>query len=212
MRGRLFGPLSSLAPVPLLLIALFIVIPLVELYLIIQLGGAIGLGPTLFILIFDSVIGAVLLRSQGRGAWVRFNRALGESRVPAKEVFDGVLIIFGGALLLTPGFLTDLVGLLLLIPPSRAAVRAMTRRVIVGRLAIGPRAAAWGFGRVRDRRARRVPADQPGPERPEPAAEDFDWTTPGRSSPRPGDIEGTAHEVEDEDADALPPGRRPFPG
>jgi UPF0716 protein FxsA len=220
--------MGSLRPVPLLLILLFIVVPLVELYVIIQIGQAIGLVPTLFLLLLDAVLGAWLLRTQGRAAWVRFNRALAEGRVPAKEVLDGVLVIFGGALLLTPGFLTDIVGVILLIPPTRAAVRGILRRLAVGRLALGGRAAYWGYGRVRDRRAapRSRPQPAPGPG-PEPAAgeqppprrpawgpdEDFGWTNPSPSSgPRPDDIEGTGHEVDD-DEQQLPPGERGvFPG
>jgi len=209
---------------PLLLVALFIVVPLLELYIIIQVGGALGAGPTVFILLLDSILGAVLLRAQGRAAWVRFNRALAESRMPAKEVLDGVLIIFGGALLLTPGFLTDILGLILLIPPTRAGFRALMRRVLVGRLAMGPRAATWGFERVRDRRRARPAPGQPGPdpgaEEPPPPQqpawgpdEDFGWTTPQPSGPRPDDIEGTGHEVGDDDDEGLPPGDRGvFPG
>jgi UPF0716 protein FxsA len=195
--------------VPLLLIAIFIVVPLVELYVIIRVGGAIGAGPVIFLLLLDSVIGAVLVRSQGRAAWIAFNRALAESRMPAKEVFDGVLIIFGGALLLTPGFLTDILGLILLIPPTRAIVRGMTRRFVTTRFMAG-RAASWGYGRVQDGRGRGEPGgpqpDGRGPRR-RPVAEDFDWTTPRRTGPRPGDIEGTGHEIP-EDEDALPPGER----
>ena len=192
---------------PLLLIALFIVVPLLELYVIIEIGGSIGVAPTLFLLLFDSLVGALLLRAQGRGAWVRFNRALAENRMPAKEVIDGVLIIFGGALLLTPGFLTDALGLVLLIPPTRAAVRAFGRRFIVARVAMGPRAAMWGAGRVGDRRARRRAAREEGApgRRPAPAAEDFSWTTPS-AAPRPADIEGTGHEIGEDDS--LPPGER----
>ena len=215
---------------PLLLVALFIVVPLVELYVIIQIGQAIGLIPTLFLLVLDSVVGAALLRSQGRAAWIRFNRALTEGRMPAKEVLDGVLIIFGGALLLTPGFLTDVFGLILLVPPTRAIVRGLMRRMAIGRLAMGPRAAMWGYGRVRDRRPDRGPA--PGPPQGAPASEpasgepprrpawgpdeDFGWTNPQPpAGPRPGDIEGTGHEVDDDDDDeqSLPPGERGvFPG
>ncbi len=211
---------------PLLLVLLFIVVPLVELYVIIQIGQAIGVVPTLFLLLADAVLGAWLLRSQGRAAWVRFNRALAEGRAPAKEVLDGVLVIFGGALLLTPGFLTDIVGLILLIPPTRAAVRGVLRRLAVGRLALGGRAAYWGYGRVRDRRGppRSRPHPEPGPEpageQPPPRRpawgpdEDFGWTSPERSSgPRPDDIEGTGHEVGDDDEQSLPPGERGvFPG
>ena len=95
----------------------FIVLPIAELWLIIEVGGAIGVLPTLALLILDSLLGAALLRSQGRAAWARFNHAIASSKVPAREVFDGAMIILGGALLLTPGFITDVFGLL----PAAAA-------------------------------------------------------------------------------------------
>ena len=106
----------------LLLVLLFILVPIAELYVIIQIGGAIGILPTLALLVADALLGSFLLRQQGRAAWVRFNRALAENRLPHKEVFDGVLIVFGGALLLTPGFITDVFGLVLLIPPVPLAI------------------------------------------------------------------------------------------
>src|SRR4051812_19743287 len=102
------------------LIALFIVLPLVELYVIYEIGDAIGVIPTILILAADSVLGALLLRSQGRTVWRRFNETLAERRVPHREVIDGVLVIFGGAFLITPGFVTDIFGLFLLLPPTRA--------------------------------------------------------------------------------------------
>jgi UPF0716 protein FxsA len=153
-----------------LLILIFIVVPILELYVIIQVGGSIGVGPTLAILIADSILGAWLLRHQGRATWVRFNQALAENRVPHREVLDGVLVIFGGALLLTPGFITDVFGLILLIPPTRAIVRSITTRVLTGRVGMGARAATWGYQSARGR---------------------------GRGR-RPDDIEGTAHEIRDE--------------
>ena len=110
-----------------LLFLLFIVLPIAELYVIIQIGGAIGVLPTLALLVVDSLVGAALARSQSRAAWERFNRALAEGRVPGREVFDGAMIILGGALLLTPGFLTDIVGLVLLLPPTRAVRRGVPR-------------------------------------------------------------------------------------
>ena len=113
-----------------LLILLFIVLPIAELYVIIQVGGAIGVLPTLAILVADSLIGAALARSQSRAAWERFNRALAEGRIPGREVFDGAMIILGGALLLTPGFITDIVGILLLVPPTRAALRLFLSRTV----------------------------------------------------------------------------------
>ena len=116
---------------PLLaLVALFIVLPLAELYVILQVGDAIGVIPTILLLAADSVLGSMLLRSQGRAVWRRFNRALREGRMPHREVQDGVLVIFGGAFLITPGFITDVVGVLLLVPPTRALIR----RFAVGRL------------------------------------------------------------------------------
>src|SRR5919108_3667331 len=108
-----------------LLLLLFIVVPIVELYVIIQVGEAIGVLPTIALLLADSVLGSVLMRSQGRTAWRRFNAALAERRIPHREVLDGALVIFGGAFLVTPGFVTDVVGLLLLFPPTRAVVRRM---------------------------------------------------------------------------------------
>jgi UPF0716 protein FxsA len=119
---------------PLLL--LFIVVPIAELYVIIQVGQAIGALPTIAILIADSVLGTWLLRSQGRLTWRRFNAAVAEGRPPAREVLDGALVIFGGAFLITPGFITDVIGLALLLPPSRvllrrALVRNFTNRAVV---------------------------------------------------------------------------------
>jgi UPF0716 protein FxsA len=113
---------------PLLLLLIFVVVPLVELYVIIQVGQAIGALNTIALLLLDSVVGAWLLRTQGRGAWLRFNKALAEGRPPAREVLDGGLIIFGGALLISPGFVTDVLGILLLLPPTRAVVRRLLVR------------------------------------------------------------------------------------
>jgi UPF0716 protein FxsA len=118
------------------LVILFIVVPIAELYVIIQVGQLIGVWPTLLLLLADAVLGSLLLRHQGRGAWRRFNQALAARRFPGKEVADGVLIVIGGTLLLTPGFLTDIVGLFFLIPPTRAIARRLLRRFTVGRFAI----------------------------------------------------------------------------
>jgi UPF0716 protein FxsA len=105
------------------LLVLFIIVPIAEIYVIIQVGQAIGALPTIALLIADSIIGSWLLRSQGRAVWRRFNAQLSAGRPPAREVLDGALVIFGGALLLAPGFLTDILGIVLLLPPTRAVVR-----------------------------------------------------------------------------------------
>ena len=117
-----------------LLLLLFIVVPIAELAVIIQVGQAIGVWWTIAILVADPILGSLLMRSQGRAAWRRFNEALQAGRAPAREVLDGVLVIFGGALLLTPGFLTDIFGLVLLIPPTRAVVRAVLVRRFADRM------------------------------------------------------------------------------
>jgi UPF0716 protein FxsA len=111
----------------LLLVLLFIVVPIAELYVIIQVGAAIGVLPTLALLLADALLGSLLLRHQGRGAWRRFNAAIAERRFPGREVADGLMIAIGGTLLLAPGFITDIVGLILLIPPTRAIVRRLLR-------------------------------------------------------------------------------------
>jgi UPF0716 protein FxsA len=127
---------------PFLLVALFIVVPIVELAVIIQVGQAIGVWWTIAILIVDSVLGSLLMRAQGRAAWRRFTVALQSGRPPAREVADGVLVIFGGALLLTPGFLSDIVGLLFLLPPTRALIRRVFLRQAMRRITVSLAGAA----------------------------------------------------------------------
>jgi UPF0716 protein FxsA len=134
-----------------LLLLLFIVVPIVELYVIIQVGEAIGVLPTIALLLADSVLGSVLMRSQGRTAWRRFNAALAERRIPHREVLDGALVIFGGAFLVTPGFVTDVVGIVLLLPPTRALVRGVLARRLL------PRVVVSGFGPAGRGRAPRRP-------------------------------------------------------
>jgi len=111
---------------------LFLLVPIAELYVIYKVGDAIGVLPTFLLLAADSVLGSILLRSQGRTVWRRFNETMAAGRVPHRELLDGVLVIFGGAFLITPGFLTDIVGLLLLLPPTRSVIR----RLLVRRLAV----------------------------------------------------------------------------
>jgi UPF0716 protein FxsA len=120
----------------LLLVLLFIVVPIAELFVIIQVGELIGVVPTLLLLLLDAFLGSWLLKHQGRSAWRRFNQALAERRMPGKEVADGFLVILGGALLIAPGFITDIFGILFLIPPTRAIARRLLRRFTLGRVAV----------------------------------------------------------------------------
>ena len=118
------------------LLVVFIVVPLAELYVIIKVGEAIGAPLTILILLLDSVLGSMLLRSQGRSVWRRFNETVRAGRVPHSEIIDGVLVIFGGAFLITPGFITDVIGVVLLVPPTRALVRRVLRRTIARRAVV----------------------------------------------------------------------------
>jgi UPF0716 protein FxsA len=151
-----------------LLLLLFIVVPIVELYVILQVGQAIGALPTIALLIADSVLGSLLMRSQGRAAWRRFNSALAEHRIPHREVIDGALVIFGGALLLTPGFVTDLLGVALLLPPTRAIIRGVLARRLLPRIVVGAvggeplGAPPRGFGRPGGQARRTGPDDVEG--------------------------------------------------
>jgi UPF0716 protein FxsA len=112
------------------LFVLFIVIPIIELYVIVQVNTVIGLGWTLFALVAISIAGAALVKHEGLRAWQRTREALNDARMPAAEVLDGAFVLMGGALMLTPGFVTDAVGLLLVFPLTRAVLnRAVRSRV-----------------------------------------------------------------------------------
>lgn len=137
---------------PLLLLVLFLVVPIAEIYVIVQVGQAIGVLPTVLLLVLDGLVGTWLFRREGRKAWHALQEAIGQHRVPAKEVADGALVVVGGAFLLAPGFLTDLVGLACLLPPSRAALRGLMTRVVSARL-LGPVAGPVVAGRRRRRGA-----------------------------------------------------------
>ena len=119
-----------------LLVVLFIVVPIVELYVIIKVGELIGVIPTLALLLADALLGSLLLRHQGRGAWRRFNAAIVERRFPGREAADGLMIVVGGTLLLTPGFVTDVFGVILLLPPTRAIARRLLRAYVGRRFVV----------------------------------------------------------------------------
>lgn len=149
------------------LVVLFIALPIAEIYVIVKVGEAIGILPTLALLIVDAVLGWWLLRQQGRTAWRRFNAAIAEGRFPGREVADGLMVTVGGTLLLTPGFITDVFGFLLLLPPTRALVRSGLFRYLRRRFVL------VGAG------AGDYAAERHGPG-------------PGG---QPYDVEGTAHEM-----------------
>lgn len=106
----------------LLILALFIGVPLVEIALFIQVGGLIGLWPTIGIVILTAVIGTALLRQQGLATLQRAQAELDAQRMPVRELFDGACLLVAGVLLLTPGFFTDAVGFALMVPPLRRII------------------------------------------------------------------------------------------
>lgn len=104
-------------------VLLLIVAPLVELYVIIQVAQVIGGWETVALLVLESMVGAWLLKRQGLSTLTRMSQAVDQGRVPGKELADGLLILVAGALMLAPGFIGDVIGFLLLLPPTRALVR-----------------------------------------------------------------------------------------
>jgi UPF0716 protein FxsA len=147
-----------------LLVVVLVVVPLVELYVIIQVGSSIGYGPTFLILIAISVVGAMLVKREGLGTLGRARAQLAEGQLPAGELADGVVIVIAGALLLTPGFVTDAIGALLLLPPVRMIAR---RRARTHRVARGGNVVYGRVVRVRNT-ADRPPGDRPAIHPPDP--------------------------------------------
>ena len=116
---------------------LFIVVPIVELWLLIKIGGLIGALPTVATVLLTAVVGVSLLRQQGLSTLLRARQRLAMEQVPAQELIEGLFIAFGGALLLTPGFITDAVGFACLVPLSR---QLLVRRLL-------PRVEVWQAAR-----------------------------------------------------------------
>lgn len=108
---------------PLLILLVLIGVPIVEIAVFIQVGGWIGLWPTIATVVLTALVGTALLRQQGFATLMKVRESLAAGRLPMAEVFDGVCLLVAGALLLTPGFVTDAIGLLLFVPQLRAAVR-----------------------------------------------------------------------------------------
>jgi len=97
----------------------FLIVPFVEIYLLLQIGGIIGVFPTVFLVVFTAVLGAWLLRQQGFATWQRLQASLAQGVLPAYEMIEGPMLLVGGALLLTPGFFTDALGFACLLPLTR---------------------------------------------------------------------------------------------
>ncbi len=118
---------------PLILFALFIGLPILEIYVIIQVGQQIGAIPTLLLLIAESVFGAWLVKREGRRAWTALNEAFRTGQLPGRQLGDAALVLIGGTLLLTPGFVTDVFGFFFVLPFTRPIARKIFGAVIARR-------------------------------------------------------------------------------
>jgi UPF0716 protein FxsA len=132
----------------LVLVALFIGVPLIEIWVLIQVGQVIGPWWTILLLVADSLLGTWLIRREGGKAWRDLREAIETGRMPARELADGALILVGGTLMLAPGFVTDALGIWLILPVTRPLARRLLTRVVGRRL--------LGSGTVRN-------ATRPGP-------------------------------------------------
>jgi UPF0716 protein FxsA len=116
------------------LLLLFIVVPLIELYLLLFVGSQIGFWPTVGIVLVTGTLGAALAKREGLRVWHSYREALSQGRLPDEGIVGGLLVLLGGALLITPGMLTDVVGFLLLVPQTRRFVADRIRAVISKKL------------------------------------------------------------------------------
>jgi UPF0716 protein FxsA len=121
-----------------MLIAAFILVPILEIYVIIQVGQVIGPWWTILLLIADSIFGGWLVKHEGRRAWEALTIAIQSGRMPAKELADGALILVGGTLMISPGFVSDVAGMLLILPFTRPVARRILTRVVSRRLVYVP--------------------------------------------------------------------------
>jgi UPF0716 protein FxsA len=170
-----------------LLVLAFLLVPVLEIYVIIQVGQAIGALPTVALLVIESLIGAWIVKREGRTAWRALTEAMSAGRLPGRELADAGLLLVGGTLLLTPGFVTDVIGFFFVLPPTRPlarlmltwfvarrAARAVNRRVTFTTVNWGPGGPSglWGPGRgdaddrvVRGETVGDDPPEQEGPGR-----------------------------------------------
>ena len=144
---------------------LFVVVPVLEIYVLIQVGQVIGAWWTVLLLVADGFLGSWLMKREGTKAWRALREALDERRMPARELADGALILIGGTLLVTPGFLSDVVGFFCVLPFTRPLARAALARFLDRKFLSGP--GAPGYVRSRQRtgdRSGRQTRQRPGPD------------------------------------------------
>lgn len=127
------------------LILLFLLTPAIELGLLIQVDKLIGFWPTIGLIIATGLAGSYLAKREGISTWNRLNERLGQGGLPGKELVDGVIILIAGALLITPGVLTDVVGFMGLLPPTRALIRKLVLKRIQKKMEEGALKMQFGF-------------------------------------------------------------------
>jgi len=128
------------------LVALFVVVPIVEIWTIIQVGQAVGPWWTILLLVLDSILGSWLIKHEGSRAFRALREALNSGRMPARELADGALILIGGTLMLSPGFATDAFGILMILPFTRPLFRRALTRIVASRLTVMGAPGPGGFG------------------------------------------------------------------
>jgi UPF0716 protein FxsA len=154
----------------LVLFLVFVVAPIVELYVIVQVAQEIGVLETIAALIIISFVGAWLVKSAGLAVLVRMQRQLAAGRMPTNEIVDGALLLLAGALMVAPGFISDVIGILLILPPTRAVFRRLALRSFRKQMQSGG-AATWGSGRVWSRVVVDVDSHDDEPPRRPPSGE-----------------------------------------
>ena len=122
---------------PWFIAAALLLVPIIEIYVIIQVGQVIGAVWTIVLLIADSIFGSWLIKHEGRRAWEALTATIDSGRMPARELADGALILVGGTLMISPGFVTDIAGILLILPFTRPVARRILTRVVTRRLTDG---------------------------------------------------------------------------
>ncbi|GAA4521327.1 hypothetical protein GCM10023191_099630 [Actinoallomurus oryzae] len=143
------------------LVIAFLAVPVLEIYVILQVGHAIGGWPTVALLILESLLGAWIIRREGRRAWRALTESFRQGGLPDRELADAALVLVGGVLLLTPGFLTDVAGLVFVLPFTRPLVRRALSAYVGRRVRVAQSRAAASFGGFGDMPR---PRSEPGPQ------------------------------------------------
>jgi UPF0716 protein FxsA len=133
------------------IVALLVIVPIIEIAVLIAVGRVIGVGWTLVLMLATSVLGGWLLRTQGARAWRAFRNDVNAGRPPGNAATDGLLVLLGGMFMLVPGFVSDVIGLLLIAPPTRRMARALVLSVAAHRMSASTASSLFGPRRVRVR-------------------------------------------------------------